>query len=86
MENQIQTTLDSLAELLTYKNQQYGNSALEPLKIFGGKSNVGTRIDDKLARIKNAESLRKNDVADLMGYLVLVCIEQGWDNFDEFKD
>lgn len=77
---------ESMCSLLEYKNEKYGNSALEPLKMFSGKCKVGTRIDDKLARIKNGKELKKNDVADLIGYLMLTCVENGWDNFDEFKD
>tara|TARA_R110002050_G_scaffold37987_2_gene94044 strand:+ start:1136 stop:1396 length:261 start_codon:yes stop_codon:yes gene_type:complete len=79
-------TLESINSLLEYKNQKYGNAALEPLKIFQGKCKVGQRLDDKLARVKNADRLKKNDIADLIGYLTLVCVENGWDNFDEFKD
>jgi len=44
------------------------------------------RIDDKLSRIKNSEELRKNDVVDLMGYLVLLCIKKGWMNFKDLID
>ena len=79
-------TLDSINSLLEYKNKKYGNAALEPLKIFQGKCKVGQRLDDKLARVKNSDSLKKNDIADLIGYLTLVCVENGWNNFDEFKD
>ena len=78
--------LESIKSLLDYKNTKYGNSALEPMEIFQGKCKVGQRLDDKLARVKNSDSLKKNDVADLIGYLTLVCIENGWENFDEFKD
>lgn len=77
---------NSIADLLIYKNQKYGNSALNPLDIFNGKTKVGQRIDDKLARVKNSKELRKNDIADLLGYLTLVCQENNWTNFDEFKD
>ena len=77
---------DSIADLLKYKNIKYGNSALEPMDIFQGKCKVGQRLDDKLARVKNGDSLKKNDVADLIGYLTLVCVEKKWDNFDEFMD
>lgn len=77
---------DNLADLLEYKNKNYGNSALAPLEIFNGKSKVGQRLDDKLARIKNSVELRKNDVADIMGYLILVCKENNWTTFNEFKD
>ena len=78
--------LSSIKSLLDYKNSKYGNSALEPMDIFQGKCKVGQRLDDKLARVKNAEVLKKNDVADIIGYLTLVCVEKGWENFDEFKD
>tara|TARA_R110002050_G_scaffold228195_1_gene363822 strand:+ start:471 stop:743 length:273 start_codon:yes stop_codon:yes gene_type:complete len=78
--------LVSINSLLEYKNKKYGNAALEPLNIFQGKCKVGQRLDDKLARVKNGNELKKNDVADLLGYLTLVCVEKGWENFDEFKD
>lgn len=76
----------SICSLVEYKNKKYGNAALEPLNIFQGKTKVGQRLDEKLARVKNSDALSKNDVGDLMGGLILVCKENGWDNFDEFKD
>ena len=76
----------NIGDLLEYKNKKYGNSALAPLNIFSGKTKVGGRLDDKLARIKNSNSLQKNDVADVLGYLMLVCKENQWTTFDEFKD
>ena len=78
--------ISSLGDLLEYKNKNYGNSALNGLDVFTGKTKVGSRLDDKLARVKACEELRKNDVADIIGYLVLVCKENDWTNFDEFKD
>jgi len=79
----------SLADFLEVKNKNYGNSALEPVKIFSktsAESQILNRIDDKLSRIKNSEELRKNDVVDLMGYLVLLCIKKGWMNFKDLID
>lgn len=76
----------SLAKLLEAKNAKYGNAALEPLDIFTGKCKVGQRLDDKLARVKNSQELRKNDIADIMGYLVLTCVEKGLTNFDDLID
>lgn len=81
-----QSITASLGDLLAYKNSKYGNSALEPLNIFGNKSKVGQRLDDKLSRVQNSPDLRKNDVADIIGYLILVCQENNWTTFDEFKD
>lgn len=77
---------DSLKRLLNHKNKQYGNSALQPMNVFSGKCKVGQRIDDKLSRVANSKELRTNDLVDILGYLVLVCKEKGWDNFDEFMD
>ena len=85
-EDKFGPVLESIKSLLDYKNEKYGNSALEPMDIFQGKCKVGQRLDDKLARVKNGDVLKKNDVADLIGYLTLVCVEKGWNNFDEFKD
>ncbi len=85
-EDKFGPVLESIKSLLDYKNEKYGNSALEPMDIFQGKCKVGQRLDDKLARVKNGDVLKKNDVADLIGYLTLVCVEKGWDSFDEFKD
>lgn len=83
---EFKSLLDSLNDLLVYKNKKYGNVALQPLDIFSKYGGIGQRLDDKLARVKNGETLRKNDVCDLIGYLVLLCKEHGWENFDEFKD
>ena len=70
-----------MAHLLLYKNDKYGNSALEPKKIFYKGDNVTSiliRLDDKLSRIINNNSeLRTNDIADIIGYLVLLLIAKG---------
>ncbi len=84
--NSFKEITSNLADLLEYKNKKYGKSALNPINIFNGKTKVGQRIDDKISRIKNSDKLHKNDVADLIGYLVLVCQENEWTTFEEFKD
>ena len=86
VEDKFGNIFKSLNNLMDYKNEKYGNAALEPLNIFQGKTSLGQRLDDKVARVKNSDTLRKNDVGDLIGYLVLVCKEKGWENFDEFQD
>ena len=65
--------LHELSELLKRKNKAYGNSALEPLRVFSQSSDIeqiNVRIDDKLSRIKN-QSTDEDAEWDLMGYLVL---------------
>jgi len=77
----IMEATESVAAMLTDKNRAYGNSALNQLGIFN-KSSITTsltsRVDDKLARIKNSECLARDDVFDLVGYLILVLIDNGW--------
>jgi len=85
----IKDVTDSLNNLLQQKNLRYGNSALSPLGIFSkdnATSGIKIRLDDKLMRVKNCSELRKNDVADLLGYLTLLCISEDWLNFDELID
>jgi hypothetical protein len=67
---------DALKELLLEKNRKYGNSALEPKRIFSRASvteQLLVRIDDKLSRIAagHGSAADEDTVQDLMGYLVL---------------
>lgn len=80
---------ESLTELLLEKNKRYGNSALNPPKVFSKQDaapSIAIRLDDKLGRIANSEQPRRNDVADIMGYLVLYCVAQGWTDFSDLID
>jgi len=65
-----------IAEMLIKKNISYGNSALDPVRIFSKadpKEQLMVRLDDKLSRIKNQESFPgDNDIDDLIGYLILL--------------
>ena len=82
----LEKILDAVKELVLYKDKQYGNSANNPLNIFGSKCKYGYRLDEKLSRVQNCNTLRKNDLVDLLGGMLLVCQEFGWDDFSEFKD
>jgi len=74
-----------LSDFLIEKNKRYGNSALDPLRIFSDmdtSEQILVRIDDKLSRIKNLKlsDIRMPDtILDLMGYLVLLTINQNWE-------
>ena len=91
--DKISLVLQELDKLLQAKNQRYGDSMQKPVKVFVKDADNLTndialrkRLDEKLARIANADELRKNDVADIIGYLVLLCIDRGWLNFDDLID
>ncbi len=71
---------DEVKELLIDKNKKYGDSALNPSRIFSKATpldQILVRIDDKLNRIKQGAGLLANDedvLLDLIGYLVLLKI------------
>lgn len=82
---------DGMKDLLLYKNQKYGDSALNPNNIFykGNSTNsIKIRLDDKIGRIKNCKETRINDVADVIGYctLLLVSIGTSKDDIEKLKD
>lgn len=64
-----------LSNMLIEKNRAYGNSALDPVRIFSQADNaeqLKVRIDDKLNRVKNNKGFAgDNDIDDLIGYLIL---------------
>lgn len=74
--DRIRAKCGEIAAMLIAKNESYGDSALHPLGIFASGdavTNLGARIDDKLARVKNAPNAYGEDVLkDLTGYLVLL--------------
>jgi hypothetical protein len=76
--NKIMDECLDIAEMLIKKNISYGNSALEPIRIFSkadSKEQIRVRIDDKLNRIQNDQAFPgDNDIDDLIGYLILLKI------------
>lgn len=84
---------DSMKDLLLYKNEKYGDSALNPNNIFfkgDATDSILIRLDDKIGRVKsNTEAKpRTNDVADIIGYCVLLLISMGVkaEDLEKFKD
>ena len=84
---------DSMKDLLLYKNEKYGDSALSPNNIFykGDSTNsILIRLDDKIGRIKNNTDSkpRVNDVCDIIGYCVLLLASMNVTSEDivKFKD
>ena len=71
---------DDVKELLLYKNLKYGNSALDPIRVFSRSDTTEqllVRIHDKLNRIKHGENILYDDedvIQDLIGYLILLKI------------
>ncbi len=66
---------DAIKAMLLDKNRKYGNSALNPVRIFS-KANpleqINVRADDKLSRIQSGQLDDDEDPErDLIGYLIL---------------
>lgn len=78
---EILTQCLEIAALLLEKNISYGNSALDPIKVFAADVDAGKqidiKIDDKLSRIKRGSEFQGDDtILDLAGYLVLKLIHE----------
>jgi len=75
---EILSTCHEIAHMLVKKNIAYGNSALDPVRVFskaGPREQLYVRIDDKLNRLmKGTDYPGDNDIDDLIGYLVLLKI------------
>lgn len=69
---------DAIRSMLLGKNRRYGDSALNPARIFSQADpveQIRVRIDDKLSRIMSGQSDDTEDAElDLIGYLVLLRI------------
>jgi hypothetical protein len=88
-QDKIKEVYDNMKSLSLYKNEKYGDSALNPHNIFSklnSDEQIRIRLDDKLSRIINSKELRKNDLSDVIGYCVLLAIVHDWLTFDEFED
>jgi hypothetical protein len=71
----ISNICDEIKDMLIKKNQSYGDSAIDPIRIFSNANpdeQIKIRIDDKLSRIsRGSEFYGDNDIDDLIGYLIL---------------
>ena len=77
-ENSITQVMLGIEKMLIEKNRAYGDSALEPVRIFSKAQTIEqlyVRIDDKLSRVEGGHEYPGDDtIKDLIGYLVLLLI------------
>ena len=72
--------VDEIKVMLLAKNAQYGDSALQPVRVFSKADTteqIKVRIDDKINRIVQGNDSMESDedvIKDLIGYLVLLLI------------
>lgn len=76
--NDINRVCNEIKDLLMQKNLAYGDSALDPVRIFSKADAIEqllVRIDDKLSRFSRGKAYPgDNDINDLVGYLILLKI------------
>ena len=73
----LDATLGSIRTMLIAKNQAYGDSALNPLRILSkvsAEEQILVRIDDKLSRLARGAEAGEDSINDLLGYFVLLKI------------
>jgi hypothetical protein len=77
-EKLIESVCSDIQQMLIKKNRAYGDSALDPVRIFSKSDAVEqiyVRIDDKLSRVKRGHEYPGDDtIKDLVGYLVLLLV------------
>ena len=77
----VEKICSGIANMLKQKNKSYGNSALDPVRVFSqasAREQLFVRIDDKLSRIKRGNNnFNEDTVKDLIGYLVILLISEG---------
>ncbi len=81
MHQSIKETSNELREFLLAKNQQYGNSVGNPIRVFakehGTQELLRIRMDDKLSRLARGNDSMESDedvIKDLAGYCILLLI------------
>ena len=79
-QEEIRKTMDELRDFLIQKNEQYGDSVMNPIRIFSKAdtdAGLRIRIDDKLNRLMQGNDSMESDedvVKDLIGYLALLLL------------
>lgn len=75
-EHELDKTLSTIRKLLIEKNESYGDSAINPIRVFSKASadeQLKVRLDDKLSRLARGKPYpNDNDIIDIIGYLILL--------------
>jgi len=85
----LDVVLADTRSMLIEKNVAYGDSALNPVRVFSKSSvdeQLRVRIDDKISRLVRGEKAGEDVVADLLGYLILLRIAQRTNDANENLD
>lgn len=78
---EVRTECDSIATMLIEKNKAYGNSVLDPVRVFSKADiteQIKVRLDDKLSRLQKGDASYNNEdvVRDIIGYLIILLVAE----------
>jgi hypothetical protein len=77
-QDRITLTCKALSTMLCEKNEAYGDSALNPVRIFSkadAEEQLLVRLDDKLSRLARGHEYPGDDTLwDVAGYLILLLV------------
>lgn len=77
-EQNVTRILDGVADIVIQKNLAYGDSALNPIRVFSRADRMEqlyTRLDDKLSRVQKGHEYPGDDtIRDIIGYCTLILI------------
>ena len=68
---------EDLRLMLLEKNAAYGDSAINPVRVFSRADpveQIKVRLDDKLSRLVRGDDAGEDVLLDLIGYLILLRI------------
>lgn len=74
-EADVRAEADAIVAMLIEKNRAYGDSALNPVRVFSRADVVEqllVRIDDKLSRLARGSAAGEDVESDLLGYLLIL--------------
>lgn len=93
VDEDVDTLMSNFRSYFKAKNKQYGSSSLNPIKVFGNGTAhtlMGSRIDMILSRIAISQErdgdIKKKDVVNLVGNLVLLMLYKEWIEFDDLME
>lgn len=79
-EQNVRRILTDVGDIITAKNISYGDSALNPIRVFSKADRMEqlfVRLDDKLSRVQRGSEYPGDDtLRDIIGYCTLILVAQ----------
>lgn len=91
-ESDLDHVMDKVRLLLLEKNKAYGDSAMNPVRVFSkmnAMEQLKVRMDDKLSRLARGNELKDESfddtILDLTGYLFIYMIQREYEKSRNFN-